>query len=434
MNLTPLWHHGSYLSTVWDDMQSRGVPVHIASLRQLAADLESSMRGIGATLSYNFWGGLPFNPNSPPQVEELLRRRGLVGLERNSKGGYSTSKKSIEGLRYTDPALAMVFDWREHEHMLSSFIWPTLDDIPDDYTGTHWRLRGRIKNTRTTSRRLAAEEPNPLAWPKHSKLAKRLRACCSAPDGFRILAADYSQIEVRGMANASGDRLMCDIFNRDPARYSKLDRDFHIQTASHLFGVAPADVDDDSQRTPSKRITFGVGYGLRGHGLAAQLQSFGITGWPEDRCEEFIREWYRLYSGFARYAEDCAREAKRTGICFDEWGMPRYVPGVWSRTPKIAAESARHFVSHRIQGWAQGLIQNAMRALKPVILDWQDNGLPIYWLLQEHDALVFEAGEDTVDTVKPVIVNAMVHHHGLRTCKVPIEVDVKVTKAWGSKS
>lgn len=434
-DLTQLWYDGSCLSTVWDEMQARGVPVHIPSLRQLSTELESSMRGIGAMISYQFWGGEPFNPNSPPQVEELLRRRGLTGLERNQSGGYSTSKRSIEGLRYTDPAFKLVFDWREHEHTLSSFIWPTLDDIPDDYTGEYWRLRGRIKNTRTTSRRVAAEAPNVLAFPKHSKYGKALRACCMAPEGYLLIAPDYSQIEVRGMANASGDRLMCEIFNRDAQHYTKLERDFHIQTAALLFNVRPEDVDDDTQRTPSKRITFGVGYGLRGHGLAAQLQSFGITGWPEDRCEEFIREWYKLYSGFAEYTKRCTEEARRTGIAFDDWGMPRYVSGIWSRTPKIVAESARHYVSHKIQGWAQGAIQNAMRALKPIMLQWQRvDGYKIYWLLQEHDALVFECEERIVDIVKPVTVNAMTRSHGVKNCRVPIEVDVKVTRAWGSKS
>lgn len=434
-DLTPLWYDGSDLSTVWDEMQSRGVPVHIPSLRKLAIDLQSAMFTIGAMLSYQFWDGRPFNPNSPPQVEALLRRRGLTGLERNQSDGYSTSKKSIEGLRYTDPAFALVFDWRENEHCLSSFVLPTLDDIPDDYTGEYWRLRGRIKNTRTTSRRVAAEAPNVLAFPKHSRQGKALRACCMAPEGYLLISADYSQIEVRGMANASGDRLMCEIFNRDATRFSKLERDFHVQTASHLFGVRPEDVDEDTQRTPSKRITFGVGYGLRGHGLAAQLQSFGITGWPEDRCEEFIREWYKLYSGFADYTRRCTEEARRTGIAFDDWGMPRYVAGIWSRTPKIAAESARYYVSHKIQGWAQGAIQNAMRAHKPTMLHWQRvDKIPIWWLLQEHDALVFECESSYVEKVKPIIVNAMTTKHGIRNCRVPIEVDVKVTRAWGSKS
>jgi len=435
-DLRQLCADGSALDTVIDAMQSRGMPVHIPSLRKVAAELEAGLAALGARISQEYSDGRPFNPNSSDDVVALMKRRGLSPGELTAGGEWSTAKKSIEGLRYKDPAMALVFDWREHEHTLSAFIWPVLDALPrgfGDDGNEFWRVKGKIKNTRTTSRRLSAEKPNPLAWPKHSRYGQMLRACCFTPPGRVLVLADYSAIEARGAAHKSGDPKLCEIFNRSPEKFAPYDRCVHYYTASQVFGVPTHEVDKKTQRSPSKRAFFGAIYGMQASGLHAQLQrEKALADWTEDRCEELLRELWKIYRGLASYRDSVVAWARRDLVVFDDWGMPRYVPGVISRTPKIAAEAGRHAFSHVIQGWAQGVIQNAMRRLKTVVLDWQAEGKPVWWLLQEHDALDFECADEAAETVRDGVVDAMTRYHGVRDCRVPIEVEAKISRTWGA--
>jgi len=473
--LTDLLSTGMEVLPVFEEMQSTGMPCDLSRLHSLGEEMQSGMYRIGSELSFKYFDNKPFNPNSPKQTQSLLKKRGLEGSQLTPSGEMSTGKKSIEGLRFVDPAIASLFDWREHSHTKTAFINPVFASLPYEYAGNTsdtdtdtdtddddtdandtedisiipaelqpsnlWRVRCQIKNTRTATRRPAAEAPNLLAQPKHSVYGRKLRACYRAPKGKILYAADYSQIEARLLAHETADPFLCELFNTRGADGKP--RDIHTETASIIFGVPLDQVDKDTQRTPAKRACFGIIYGIGGRSLYDQLRMMGIQGWSVDRCNELIYEWLKLYKGVDSYIRRVSSNVRRRSnvppnedgyaTVYDCWGMPRSLPGIWSEDAKIAAEAGRHAVSHKIQGGAQGMIQNAMSALKYDVLDWQDYNMDIQWLIEIHDELDFEMDEDILPIVEPVILHKMKTCHGMNNMRVPVEVEGKASITWGGK-
>lgn len=419
LGMGELMQTGMEVLPVFESMQSTGLPASRQAFEKLRDEMSEGMERLQVKISHEYFNDRPFNPKSPLHVATILRRRGLEPAKRTSTGAISTGKASIEHLRYVDEAIDDIFTWREHQQTRDVFCEPALELMPSGQDFAP--MRCRLKTTRTTTRRLASADPNLLAISKHSDYGKRIRSCYQCLPGQVFGEWDYSQIESRLLAHESQDELLCKLFEEG--------RDIHAETAARLFNVPLSEV-TKIQRFFAKRINFGVPYGFSESGMATQLRVMGITGWDERACGKFMREYGRIYKGVTAYIQRVESESSKTGTVRDCWGMMRYLPGVWSSDKKIAAEARRQAVNHRIQGAAQGCIQNAMIALKPEIRRLQLEGKQVWWSLQLHDALMLRFDEELWDELDSLMKEKMVSGCGLKM-RVPMLVDGKKARTWG---
>jgi DNA polymerase I-like protein with 3'-5' exonuclease and polymerase domains len=436
--LVSLVQDGNGVLPVFEEMQSTGMRPKRDYCVAKQEEMTVYMNKVGARISVKYYGGQPFNPNSPDKVAALMRRRGLVGEKRSKiTRKMSTGKKSIEHLRYSDDAMKDVIDWREHQKMRDSFYGPIVERIDDAVAAganpATFRIRTKINPYKVVSRRISSSDPNLTAIPVRNELGTEVRDGFEAEEGCELGSWDLSQIEMRYMAHVSRDPLLVKFFG-DP----KLD--VHCETAARIFGLKIndkadnkaeryANIDEMEHRYPSKRAGFGIITNIQGMGLLDQLRMFGCKGWTEDRCDELIDNWLGVYKGVKVFMDESKREAQQFGVIRDAWGMPRYLPGVWSPDAKVRAEAERAASSMRIQGGAQGMIQKSMIWLKPYVRAMQQAGLRVRWVLQIHDEIIMEFQEDLWDTINPLIIEGLTEH-SLKLI-VPVKASGSHAKTWG---
>lgn len=425
---------------IFEEMQSNGVPVSRLKVEAMQDQLTTKMDKLRAKLKTRFYGGQPFNPNSPKQVISLMTRRGLESAVRTKTGRQSIGKKGVEHLRYHDEAMALRAEWKETQHIVSMYGIKVLELLNPD-VDLQWLICA-INPSATTTGRIATNDPNYLGFPKHDKIGaekddkgkavtvsygKMIRGCFVAPSGWVFYEADYSQIEARLLAHLSADDLLCRMFTEKGADGKP--RDIHTETAALIFGI-PIDQVTKTQRFLAKKITFGIAYGTTGKGLADQLRIMNIEGYDADACNRFIREWLKLYKGAARYFAEVEAAVRKQGWVEDFGHMRRYLLASRSRVDKLAAEARRQAINHRIQGGAQRMIQRAMPVLYPQVEAMVEKGAGVKWLLQVHDALLFLVKKEDVSKTDKVVKAAMVNGCGVKL-RVPVVVDSKHADSWG---
>lgn len=426
LGLTTLMDHGMELLPVFEEMQFNGMHATRGYFEEMIERVNDEMDGIRARLSHTYYQGKPFNPGSQDQVAAIMRRRGIDSEKRTKTGKMSTNKKAISHLKEEDDAIAQVIEWRERQKVRDAFCKPILESIPKDVTGLH-PVRCRLKITRVHTRRLASADPNFLAMPTRTELGMLVRAGFKAPEGQVFGGWDLSQIELRLLAHVSGDPTMCQRFIDDV--------DLHAYTASQIFGITVEDVmatkeSKNKYRTPTKNALFGIVYGIGETGLYDQFMMMGAKGWTIEKCRKLIEDIYRVYPGVREYKERVKKKLRLDGVARDMWGMPRYLPGIWSDDRGARSEAERTAVSHEIQGGAQGMIQNSMRWLKPRVAEMQAEGLAVSWVLQIHDELIFRFDEELWPAMDQMVRRALSRHHGLAAPKVPIESSGNYGKSW----
>lgn len=433
-----------------EEMQSTGMLADRATFEALVDQMQNEMEAKCSQLSHRFNGGLPINPNSGDQVAALMRQRGLVGLKKSRKTRkMSTSKKSIEHLRHEDDAIALVEDWRERAKTRDSFGSPILARIAPGRSSSP--ICCNIRVTRVSSSRLSATNPPLLAIPVRHELGLMVRRGFKAPTAQDLIehygvsresagdtflgSWDMSQIEMRFMAHASGDKFLCQLFHEK--------RDIHAETAIKIFGLPDTREWDDTKgeyvypsvhkmlhRNPTKRAGFGVITGIQGAGLLDQLRMMGCLGWDESKCDDLIKEWFKVYPGVKRFLAYCKEQCRKQGYIRDVGGMYRYLPGIWSRDERTAAEAGRQSHSHYIQGSAQYMIQRSMSWLRPHIIDLRESsGLFCKWTLQIHDEVIFTFDQRLLDVIHPLVLEALTAHS--LPLRVPIEANGSHGLTWG---
>lgn len=403
-------------------MRLNGILGERQAFEILASDMHEEMLTISARISRKYFGGHPFNPNSPPQVRTLMRRRGLEGAKKTKSKLVSTSKKSIEHLRFEDDSIEQVEQWRERQKIRDSFCDPTLENWPGDQPFT--RIRGDVKITRVTSGRFSTalldDEPSAplMAIPTRTELGRKVRHCYLAEPGYELHEADLDQAEMRVMADESGDERLVRLFVEGKV-------DVHGDTASKIFGV-PYDVVMSKEgkmkyRYPAKRAGFGVITGIQAPGLFDQLRMAGCEGWDVDSVDRLIRDWFGLFPGVARYMHWCGDQCRKNGgVIKDRWGMPRHLPNIFSDDKWERLEAQRQSHSHRIQGGAQGWLQNVMGYLHGATARFNTPKLrKVRFIMQVHDSLMHEVHKSVKQEVGAVIVDAMINHGGTKL-KVPV--------------
>lgn len=425
LDLTRTMNAGMSTLPVFEEMQSNGMPASLSHFEALAIRMRSEMDKLQSKISLQYFDGQPFNPSSPPQTRELMISRGLKGLKRTKKNDVSTGKQSIEYLRATDPAIGLLFDWRERRHIDDSFCKPAINRLLSDPTASS--VRCKIKITRVHTRRPAASDPNLLNIPVRSDIGRAVRDCYRLPDDSHelLMAWDLSQIEMRVMADESRDPLMCRMF-RDGL-------DIHKETASRIFRI-PIDQVTKKERDPAKTAGFGTLYGISEQGLLIQLKMMNLEGWDDSDTEGagtrwLLRSWFDQYQGVREYIAKQAALARQTGYARSRSGMYRYIPGIWSPISSVAAEAARIAVSQKIQGTAQDMIQGSMAWLKPRIRAMQKAKANVRWCLQIHDELILRADRKLWPELNELVIEGLTKHSGIELC-IPVEAEGHAGTTW----
>lgn len=414
MKLEDVYRMDMSVIPMFERMQSNGMQVDVGRLRQLSKEIGTKMGGCIASLM-KWTHNSQFNPGSGDQVAQFLFHKLHLAPRRmtKSKSRESTDDKTLESLRRSHPAVGLILDYRELAKVKDSFC----DTLPA-YVDADGRIHGKFRVTRVSSGRLSITDPALLTIPVRTELGKSVRTAFIAKPGYVLGSWDLDQIELRELAHQTQDPNMLKLFREGV--------DIHKQSGAWMFGVKLDDV-TPVQRRAAKTINFGIVYGISPPGLADQMAASGAEGWTDDRCEEGLTEWHKIYKYAKPYFMQCHAEVRRNGFARDRWGRIRYLPGVHSTIPSVRSEAERQAVSFKISSSAQGTMKMSMRA----IWDWwREERLAgkVEPILQVHDELLFELEDGTQDVVGPSIKTMLEY---TTTMSMPIKAKYGFGVNWG---
>ncbi len=399
------------LLPVMDRMKERGVLIDVSYLKTLAAQYRRTLETLEQQITA--MAGTTFNINSPRQLGEVLfDKLGLStkGQKKTSTGMLSTRESELLKLRGAHPIVDLIFSYRELQKLLSTYIEtiPTMVDVDN-------RLHADFTPTGTTTGRMSSQNPNLQNIPIRTDLGRRIREGFVAPLGFVLVALDYSQIELRIAAILSRDEKLIQIFQGGG--------DIHRAVAAEVFGVPPEMVDAEMRRR-AKIINFGILYGM---GVNALRENLGTT---RSEAQQFYDEYFKNFSGLARYLEHTKREASRLGYTSTLFGRKRHFPGIRSPIPYIRAQAERMAINAPIQGTQADIIKRAMIDIDTLFQKEKGNA---YLLLQVHDELVFEADSSHADRLAGAakrIMESVLSDDERQG--VPIIAEVSKGTTWGN--
>jgi DNA polymerase I-like protein with 3'-5' exonuclease and polymerase domains len=408
-----------------DRMQEVGMRVDREKLLDFDAELEGlreRAQGIVQSIVGDRW----FNPGSGDQVAKwLYSYRGLPVLSYTDTGRGSTADAALQMLRgyhAQDPDVAAfltgVQDYREADKLLGSFVRPMLKDIVRDDVGD-WRIHWGFKATRVVSGRLAGRL---LTIPVRTELGRKLRFCFIAREGYVIVDADLSQLELRVGAHYSGDRRMRRAFENG--------EDLHALTASILFRLVLEAVDKEGpERYVAKTINFATFYGISARALLEQLYAAGIFDYTLEDCERFIRDWFGAFGSVRRWQKALTDQAIKDGFVRTMWGRMCYVPNLRVMDDRLRESAERLSRNFPVQGSGSDATKRGEIRLH----DWiEENGLreAVRPMLQMHDEIVLETRKDLADEVRGVL--EMIMTADQRRFNVPIKAKAKIGGSWGA--
>lgn len=392
------------LAYVLAEMEYRGVKVDTDRLRQIGEELSRKLEALTEEI-YKL-AGTEFNINSPKQLGEILFEKMGLPTQKKTKTGYSTSADVLEKLAPYSEIVQKILEYRQLAKLLSTYVEGLLHVVRPE-TG---RVHTNFNQATTATGRLSSTDPNLQNIPIRMEEGRRLRQVfvASEPD-WSILAADYSQIELRILAHICGDQTLTDAFVQD--------MDIHTRTASDVFEVPLQEVTSDMRRA-AKAVNFGIIYGISDYGLS---QNLNIT---RKQAAEFIDNYFAKFPGVKQYMEDIVVQARKDGYVTTLLHRRRYLPDLHSSNFNIRSFAERAAQNTRIQGSAADIIKLAMIQIAEEMAERQ---LKSRMLLQVHDELVFEVPPDELETMKTLVPQVMENAISL---VVPLKVDVEYGKTW----
>ncbi|HEY3759728.1 MAG TPA: DNA polymerase I [Solirubrobacteraceae bacterium] len=390
------------LVSVLRDMEQIGVHMNVPRLGEITARVREEI----AELEQEIFAlaGDEFLIASPQQLGEILFEKLGLSRKRRGKTGYSTDARVLQAIRSEHVIVPRIERWRE----LSTFIKTYLDVLPDA-VDEQSRIHTTFLQTVAQTGRLSSTNPNMQNVPIRTTLGREIRGCFEAEADAVLISADYSQIELRVLAQAADEPVLREIFERE--------EDVHTATASQVFGVEPAQI-DPGMRSKSKMINYGIVYGLSDYGLADRLNI------PREEAKTFIEAYLARFPRVAQFMAETIERAKEEGHVTTLWGRRRQIPELRARNYQVRSLGERLAVNTVIQGTAADVIKLAMvrchRALAVA-------GLATRLILTIHDELLFEGPPDEVPVARELIVREMV---GVWEHEPPMAVDLGVGKTW----
>lgn len=394
------------LSGVLAGMEKQGIRTRAEDLKQLGAEFSAQLEGLMARI-YELGGG-EFNINSPKQLGEVLfERLGLstAGVKKN-KTGYSTDADVLERLQSKHEIVRYILDYRTLAKLQSTYVEGLLKEIRPETGKIHTYFRQTVAATG----RLSSQYPNLQNIPIRLEEGRKIRkAFVPSEPGWRIVAADYSQIELRVLAHISGDEKLIEAFNRN--------MDIHTKTAMDVFGV-PADMVDANMRRQAKAVNFGIVYGISSYGLSQNLD----IGRAE--ADRFIEQYFAVFQGVRAYMDDIVKHAKRDGYVTTLLSRRRYLPEINASNFNLRSFAERTAMNTPIQGTAADIIKLAMVKMAERL---EQEKLASRMLLQVHDELVFEVPEEELELMEKLVPEVM---ESALELKVPLRADVSTGLNW----
>ncbi len=393
------------LAPVLARMESAGVLLDEAALRELSRDLGGKIADLESEIHQ--LAGRPFNVGSPKQLAEVLFTD--LGLplpgKRGKSGTPSTALEVLENLADKHPIAVKVLDYRQFAKLKNTYV----DALPASVNAATGRLHTTFNPTGSATGRLSSSNPNLQNIPVRTEYGRRIRAAFVAAPGRQLVAADYSQIELRVLAHLCADKTLTEAFRRG--------EDIHTRTAAEVFGIAPLLVGPDERRK-AKAVNFGIIYGLSPFGLAKQL------GIPQREAREYIDRYFERYAAVKKFVDKTIEAARKTGFSKTMFGRLRPIGDLDSRNPSARGAAERIAVNSPIQGAAADLIKLAMLRVDERL---RSGRLQSRMLLQVHDELLFEAPENEVEAVGNLAKEEM---EGVAELNVPLIADIKAGPNW----
>lgn len=398
------WNLERPLIPVLVDMEFAGIRVDVDELKRQSDELTGRLDGLMAEI-YEL-AGREFNIGSPKQLSEILFEELKLPVFKKTKTGYSTNQEVLEKLAPLHDLPAKIIEHRQYAKLKSTY----LDALPTMVNRETGRIHSSFNQVVAATGRLSSNEPNLQNIPIRTDEGRRVRRAFipQSPD-WKLVCADYSQIELRMLAHFSGDEALAAAF-RDGD-------DIHTAVAAEIFGVEFAAVDRDMRRV-AKAVNFGVIYGQSPFGLAAAL------GIPQAEAAEFIDNYFARYAGVDAYMQELLQEVERSGYAKTILGRRREITGIQNVTGRQRNLPERTAINTVIQGSAADLIKQAMIAVHQRLKDESHSGR---LLLQIHDELVFEVPSQDCDSL---IELARTEMESAMSLEVPLVVDVKAGENW----
>ena len=392
------------LIEVLGDMERTGVLVDRELLRVQSGELAARMQQI--ELEAHREAGGPFNLDSPKQLQQILfERLGLPVARKTPTGQPSTAEDVLEDLAIAYPLPRLILEHRSLAKLKGTYT----DRLPEQINAASGRIHTSYHQAVAATGRLSSSDPNLQNIPIRTPEGRRIRQAFIAPAGHLLLAADYSQIELRIMAHLSGDEGLLGAFAAD--------RDIHEATAAEIFGVAPEAVDKE-QRRAAKTINFGLIYGMSAFGLAARLNV------DRGSAARYIESYFERYPGVRRYMDDTRRLAREQGYVETVAGRRLYLPDIRSKNKQLQQYAERSAINAPMQGTAADIIKRAMIDVSSWLAT---SGAAARLVMQVHDELVLEVREDALDQVRDAVVRLM---SGAVQLAVPLRVEAGTGRNW----
>ena len=390
-------------------MQRAGVALDIPYLRGMSKMLADRLSELEQEIQDLV--GYRFNVNSTQQLSDALFGKLQLprqGVPKTKSGHYSTAASVLQGLRGKHPVIDLILEQRELSKLKSTYV-DALVELVNPRTG---RVHTSYNQTGTVTGRLSSSNPNLQNIPIRTELGRQIRRGFVAERGWKLLAADYSQVELRVMAHISQDPGLLAAFRRG--------EDIHASTAAAVLGV-PLDQVTREMRRLAKGVNFGIMYGQGPYGLAQQ------TGMSQEEAAQFIKTYFATYPKVKEYVDRTRRQAREQGYVETLLGRRRYFPELSVRSKAHASvrqAAERAAINMPIQGTAADIIKIAMIRLYNAL---QERGLRSRIIMQVHDELVLEVPDEEVDTVAPLAKRLM---EGAFKLDAPLKVDLKVGENW----
>ena len=390
------------LSAVLRDMEREGFLVDADLLRRMGVNMDATIARLSAEIEEIF--GAKVNLNSPKQLGEMLFDKMGLPAPKKTRTGYSTSAEVLESLAQDYPICAKILEYRKYTKLRSTYI-ESLIQLRDE----NGRVHTHFDQVATATGRLSSVEPNLQNIPVRTELGREIRGAFIARPGWKLVDADYSQIELRVLAHISGDATMIAAFNAD--------EDIHARTAAEVYGV-PIEEVSGAMRSASKAVNFGIVYGISDFALAKNI------GVSRAEARDFMSRYFERYPGVKAYMESSVDEARDRGYALTLMGRRRYIPEMKSSNYNLRSFGERCAMNSPIQGTAADIIKIAMVRVADEL---KKRGLQTRLILQVHDELILEAPESEAEEAAELLRSCM---EGVMQLKVPLRTDISMGGDW----
>lgn len=387
-------------------MEREGIAVDRATLQEIGQSMDDQIVRLSGSIYTT--AGREFNLNSPKQLGEVLFDE-LKIVEKPKKtrtGQYATNEQVLNSLATKHPVIETILEYRQLTKLKNTYI----DALPQAIDPESGRVHTNYGQVQTTTGRLSSNDPNLQNIPIRSAQGREIRRAFVPRTGWKLLSADYSQIELRILAALTGDEGLLNAF--------KEGRDIHAATAAKIFNMSLEAVTRE-QRSTAKMVNFGIPYGISAFGLAQRLGTVSRT-----EAQAIIDSYFKQFPGIPNYMDQMQEFARANGYVETITGRRRYLRDINSGNATIRSSAERNAINMPIQGTAADMIKIAMVKVQKVLFEQK---LKTRMLLQVHDELVFDLAVDEEKTVRELLESEMKHALDL---KCPIEIEIGIGDNW----